>query len=90
MYGKGLGINARAVEQVQNYLQGKLTFEVSTLLENLSDSNLTPKVGLSVKPGGYTFSNVVSINTTYASIQMISIFFLKIGDILRQVLEIKF
>lgn len=65
MYGKGLGINAHTVEQIQNLLQGKLTFELSSLLENLSDSNLTPKVNLSVKPGGYTFSNVVSINTTY-------------------------
>lgn len=62
MYEKGLGINARSVEQVQKHLQGKLTFEISSLLENLSDSNLTPKVGLSVKPGGYVFSNVVSIN----------------------------
>jgi hypothetical protein len=65
MYGRGLGINACAVEQIQNHLQGKLTFELSSLLENLSDSNLIPKVELSVKPGGYTFSAVVSINNIY-------------------------
>lgn len=61
MYEKGLGINARASEQIQNNLQGKLTFEISSLLENLTDSNLVPKTEMSVKPGGYTLSNVVSI-----------------------------
>ncbi|KAL4132666.1 hypothetical protein QTP88_009784 [Uroleucon formosanum] len=57
MYGKGLGINAFALEQVQNHLQGKLTFEITNLLENLTDSNLVPKADLSAKPGGYTLSN---------------------------------
>ncbi|XP_025193243.1 leucine-rich PPR motif-containing protein, mitochondrial [Melanaphis sacchari] len=57
MYGKGLGINAYASEQVQNHLQGKLTFEIISLLENLTDSNLVIKAELSVKPGGYTLSN---------------------------------
>jgi len=59
MYGKGLGINAYALEQVQNHLQGKLTFEITNLLENLTDSNLVPKAELSAKPGGYTLNNVV-------------------------------
>lgn len=62
MYGKGLGINAFASEQVQNHLQGKLSFEITSLLENLIDSNLVLKTELSVKPGGYTLSNVVSVN----------------------------
>lgn len=61
MYEKGLGINAQGAEFVQNQLQGKLTFEISSLLENLTDSNLVPTSTLSVKPGGYTLSNVVSI-----------------------------
>lgn len=60
MYEKGLGINAQGAEFVQNQLQGKLTFEISSLLENLTDSNLVPVNALSVKPGGYTLSNVVS------------------------------
>ncbi|CAH1737969.1 unnamed protein product [Aphis gossypii] len=58
MYGKGLGINSFASEQVQNHLQGKLTIEITSLLENLMDSNLVLKAELSVKPGGYTLSNV--------------------------------
>lgn len=61
MYEKGLGINAQGAEYVQNQLQGKLTFEISSLLENLTDSNLVPTSTLNVKPGGYTLSNVVSI-----------------------------
>lgn len=64
MYEKGLGINARASEQIQNHLKGKITFEISSLLENLTDSNLIPKSELSVKPGGYTLSSVVS-STNY-------------------------
>lgn len=63
MYGKGLGINARASEKIQYHLEGKLTFEISSLLENLTDSNLVPKTDLSVKPGGYTLNNVVNIFT---------------------------
>lgn len=58
MYGKGLGINSNASEQVQNHLQGKLNFEITSLLENLTDSNLVLKSELSAKPGGYTLSNV--------------------------------
>jgi len=61
MYQKGLGINARSSEQIQNHLQGKLTFEISNLLENLTDSNLVLKTDMTVKPGGYTLSTVVSI-----------------------------
>lgn len=61
MYGKGLGINSNASEQVQNHLQGKLNFEITSLLENLTDSNLVLKTELSAKPGGYTLSNVVSV-----------------------------
>lgn len=61
MYGKGLGINARVSEQIQNHLQGKLTHEITNLLENLIDSNLVPKIELSIKPGGYILSNAVSI-----------------------------
>jgi len=61
MYGKGLGINSYASEKVQNLLQGKLTFEITSLLENLTDSNLVLKTELSTKPGGYTLSNIVSV-----------------------------
>lgn len=61
MYEKGLGINARGAEFVQNQLQGKLTFEISNLIENLTDSNLVPTSKLSIKPAGYTLSNVVRI-----------------------------
>lgn len=61
MYEKGLGISMFASEQIQNHLQGKITFEISTLLENLTDVNLVRKTELSVKPGNYTYSNVVSI-----------------------------
>lgn len=61
MYDRGLGINASGAESIQNHLQGKLTFEISKLLENLTDSNLVPKSNLNVKPGGYILSNVVCI-----------------------------
>lgn len=62
MYAKGLGINPGVVEVIQNILREKLTFEISSLLENLTDSNLTPVNELSVKSGGYTLSSsVVSI-----------------------------
>jgi len=61
MYGKGLGINSHASEKIQNHLQGKITFEISSLLENLTDSNLIPKTELSVKPGGYILNDVVNI-----------------------------
>jgi len=60
MYEKGLGINTHASEQIQNLLQGKLTFEISSLLENLTDSNLVLKTETSTKPGGYVLSNIVS------------------------------
>lgn len=60
MYEKGLGINSNAAEQIQNHFQGKLTFEISSLLENLTDSNLVPKTELGVKPGFYTFATAVS------------------------------
>lgn len=60
MYEKGLGISESASEQIQNHLQGKITFEISTLLENLTDVNLVRKTELSVKSGNYTYSNVVS------------------------------
>lgn len=61
MYEKGLGISVSASEQIQNHLQGKITFEISTLLENLTDVNLVRKTELSVKSGSYIYSNVVSI-----------------------------
>ncbi|XP_050423237.1 leucine-rich PPR motif-containing protein, mitochondrial-like [Adelges cooleyi] len=57
MYEKGLGISSRAAENVQNNLEGKITFEISNLLENLTDSNLVRKVELGVKPGSYTLAN---------------------------------
>lgn len=62
MYEKGLGISVSASEQIQNHLQGKITFEISTLLENLTDVNLVRKTELSVKSGSYIYSNVVSIS----------------------------
>lgn len=61
MHDKGLGINTSAAEKIQNHLQGKLTFEISKLLESLTDPNLVTKSELSVKPGVYTLSTVVSI-----------------------------
>lgn len=61
MYEKGLGINAYAAEQLQNHLQGKLTFEISSLLDNLTDSNLVPKTDLNIKGSGLKFYNTVSI-----------------------------
>lgn len=61
MYEKGLGISVFASEQIQNHLQGKITFEISTLLDNLTDVNLVRKTELSVKSGGYIYSDVVSI-----------------------------
>lgn len=64
MYEKGLGINAHASEQVQNHLQGKLTFEISSLLENLTDSNLVLKSDIVTKSTGYTMTNVVSITVS--------------------------
>ncbi|XP_050542701.1 leucine-rich PPR motif-containing protein, mitochondrial-like isoform X8 [Daktulosphaira vitifoliae] len=58
LYEKGLGLSSRSAEQIQQHLQSKLTFEISNLLENLTDSSLTRKVELDVKPGGYTLANV--------------------------------
>ncbi|VVC25742.1 Pentatricopeptide repeat,Tetratricopeptide-like helical domain [Cinara cedri] len=55
LYEKGLGINPSAVEKVQNHLQGKITVEVSNLLESLTDSNLVPKHELSVKSSTYVY-----------------------------------
>jgi len=71
MYEKGLGINAHASEQIQNLLQGKLTFEISSLLENLTDSNLVLKSETSAKPGGYTLSNIVSITVFIKYIKIV-------------------
>lgn len=61
MYDKGLGINLKAAERLQNNLEGKISFEISNLIENLTDPNLIPKTEINIKPGGYTMSNVVSI-----------------------------
>lgn len=61
MYDKGLGINMKAAERLQKNLEGKLSFETSSLIENLTDSNLIPKTEINIKPGGYTLSNVVSL-----------------------------
>lgn len=76
MYGKGLGINAFGLEQVQNHLQGKLTFEITNLLENLTDSNLVPKAALSAKPGGYTLSNAVSVTKFKVFVKLTKYFFI--------------
>jgi len=81
MYGKGLGINSYASEQVQNLLQGKLTFEITSLLENLTDSNLVLKAELSAKPGGYTLSNVVSAIKFKVFVKLTKHFFIKMVHI---------
>lgn len=61
MYDKGLGINLKSAERIQNNLEEKLSFQISSLIDNLTDSNLIPKTEINIKPGGYTFANVVSI-----------------------------
>lgn len=61
MYEKGLGINPSAAEKIQIHLQGKMTVEISNLLNNLTDSNLVPKNELSVRPSRYAFSVLVSL-----------------------------
>lgn len=48
-------------EKIQNHLQGKITVEISNLLDNLTDSNLIPKTELSIKPTGRLFSVLVSV-----------------------------
>lgn len=61
MYEKGLGINPSAAEEIQIHLQGKMSVEISNLLNNLTDSNLVLKTELSVRPSGYALPDLVSL-----------------------------